>query len=98
MMEAQDDEQSENAGAPEPSPRPDLRIDYMSIGELKPDPRNARLHSKKQIRQIAASIESFGFNVPILIDAAGQVICGHGRLAAAARLGWAKSLRSRSNI
>src|SRR5208283_5361583 len=75
-------------GAPKPSPRAGLRVDYTPIGEPKPDPRNARVHSKKQIRQIAASIESFGFNVPILIDAAGQVICGHGRLAAAAGLGW----------
>src|SRR5208283_1121228 len=77
-------------GSPMSCPRAGLRVDYMPIGELKPDPQNARVHSKKQIRQIAASIESFGFNVPILIDAAGQVICGHGRLAAAARLGWAE--------
>ncbi len=65
-----------------------LVIDYIPVGQLRPDPGNARVHSKKQIRQIAASIESFGFNVPILVDALGQVICGHGRLAAAARLGW----------
>ena len=46
-----------------------------------------RRHSKKQIRQIAASIGSFGFNVPILIDRDGNVIAGHGRLLAGRELG-----------
>ena len=41
---------------------------YLGTKSLKPDPRNPRLHSDKQVRQIAQSIESFGFNVPILID------------------------------
>ena len=50
-----------------------LRIVYQSISQLKPDPANPRLHSKKQIRQIAKSIEAFGFNVPILIDREGKV-------------------------
>ena len=58
------------------------------IGELKPDPANPRLHSKKQIRQIANSIETFGFNVPVLVDAALNVIAGHGRLLACRELGW----------
>src|SRR5207248_405766 len=44
--------------------------------------------SKKQIRQIANSIEAFGFNVPVLIDAELNVICGHGRLLACRELGW----------
>jgi ParB-like chromosome segregation protein Spo0J len=55
---------------------------------LKPDPKNARQHSAKQIRQIADSIEAFGFNVPILVDADLNVIAGHGRLLACKRLGW----------
>ena len=56
--------------SPSQSPRrPPLSIDYVSIDRLKPDPKNARLHTAKQIRQIAQSIEIFGFNVPILIDA-----------------------------
>jgi ParB-like chromosome segregation protein Spo0J len=58
------------------------------MGELKPDAANPRLHSKKQIRQIADSIEAFGFNVPILIDRDDKVIAGHGRLFAARELGW----------
>jgi DNA modification methylase len=60
------------------------------VEELKPDPNNPRRHSKKQVRQIAASIEAFGFNVPILIDREGKVIAGHGRLAACRALGWSE--------
>jgi hypothetical protein len=44
-----------------------MSIVYRAIDQLKPDPNNARRHSKKQIRQIAESIKAFGFNVPILI-------------------------------
>jgi DNA modification methylase len=64
-----------------------LKIVYRPIGELKPDPANARQHSKKQIRQIGNSIQTFGFIVPILIDRDGRVIAGHGRLLACRELG-----------
>src|SRR5436305_1946353 len=66
----------------------ELRIDLRPAEELKPNPANARVHSKKQIRQIANSIEAFGFNVPVLVDAELNVICGHGRLLACRELGW----------
>jgi ParB-like chromosome segregation protein Spo0J len=65
-----------------------LQVEYRPIGELEPDPANPRLHSKKQIRQIANSIEAFGFNVPVLIDADLNVIAGHGRLQACRELAW----------
>src|SRR5580693_8609672 len=65
-----------------------LEITYLQTTSLKPDPRNPRVHSEKQVRQIAQSIESFGFNVPLLIDDEQKVIAGHGRLLAARRLGW----------
>ncbi len=65
-----------------------IEIEYRPICELHLDPKNPRLHSKRQIGQIARSIESFGFNVPILIDAKGGVIAGHGRLLACQQLGW----------
>jgi DNA modification methylase len=61
---------------------------YRSISLLKLDPRNPRSHGKKQIRQIARSIETFGFNVPVLIDANSKVIAGHGRILACQLLGW----------
>ena len=53
---------------------------------LTPWARNARTHSKKQIRQIAASIRQFGFTTPVLIDEAGTILAGHGRVAAATLL------------
>ncbi|HEX3419578.1 MAG TPA: ParB/Srx family N-terminal domain-containing protein [Stellaceae bacterium] len=46
------------------------------------------MHGKKQIRQIANSIEVFGFNVPVLVDGDLKVIAGHGRLLACRELGW----------
>ncbi|MBA3055498.1 MAG: DNA methylase N-4 [Sphingomonadales bacterium] len=64
-----------------------LTIAYRAIGELVPDPRNARTHPKRQIAQIAASIRSFGFANPILADEQGRLIAGHGRLLAARELG-----------
>lgn len=65
-----------------------LEVIYLRTTSLKPDPRNPRVHSDKQVRQIAQSIESFGFNVPLLIDDEQKVIAGHGRLLAARKLGW----------
>ena len=67
-----------------------LSVCYLPIEQLKPDPRNARVHNKKQVRQIASSIESFGFNVPILIDGGNNVVAGHGRILAAKLLGLAE--------
>src|SRR5712671_4072252 len=64
-----------------------LTVVYRRIEALKPDPANPRLHSKKQIRQIAHSIETFGLNVPVLVDAELKVIAGHGRLLACSELG-----------
>lgn len=62
-------------------------IEHIKIDQLKSYPRNARTHSKKQIRQIADSIKTFGFTNPILIDEELTVLCGHGRLAGAKALG-----------
>jgi hypothetical protein len=64
-----------------------LSVTYRPIAELKPDPANPRLHSKKQIRQIANSIREFGFVTPVLIDRDGKVLAGHGRLLACHELG-----------
>lgn len=61
----------------------DLTISYRKTIELKPYSRNARTHSRAQIKQIAESIQRFGFTNPILIDDDDQVIAGHGRVAAA---------------
>ena len=59
-----------------------LEIVYRAIDDLKPNPANPRQHSKKQIRKLANSIDTFGFNVPILLDAELNIAAGHGRVAA----------------
>tara|TARA_R100000005_G_scaffold79886_1_gene47100 strand:+ start:786 stop:2063 length:1278 start_codon:yes stop_codon:yes gene_type:complete len=71
----------------EPAPGNQLSVTYRPVSELMPDPRNARTHSKKQIGQIRASIEEFGFTNPILADSEGHLIAGHGRLLAAKAMG-----------
>jgi DNA modification methylase len=59
----------------------------VSIGQLLPYARNARTHDDAQVAQIAASIKEFGFNNPILIADDQSIVAGHGRLAAARKLG-----------
>lgn len=63
------------------------KIEELAVGELKPWAKNARTHSKKQLRQIAESIETFGFTNPVLIDAANTILAGHGRVDAAKLIG-----------
>ena len=63
------------------------KVELMPVSRLKPYRANARTHSRKQIRQIADSIERFGFTNPILMDDHGEIIAGHGRVAAAKLLG-----------
>ncbi len=62
------------------------QIVLKPIDKLKPWERNARLHSSKQINQLADSIANFGFAVPIIIDEQDRVLAGHGRIEAARRL------------
>ena len=64
-----------------------IDIFWIAIDKLTPNGRNARTHSRKQIRQIADSIAAFGFVIPIVIDEDGVIIAGHGRYAAAKLLG-----------
>ena len=64
-----------------------MQIHQRQVASLSPNAANPRQHSKRQIRQIAASIRTFGFNVPILIDGAGKITAGQGRYLAAVELG-----------
>ena len=64
-----------------------LTVVYRPIGDLKPDPRNARTHPKRQIEQLRASILQFGFTNPVLVDEESVLIAGHGRLRAAKDIG-----------
>jgi DNA modification methylase len=65
-----------------------VQVTYRPVSELKLDPKNPRSHSPRQIRQIARSIQAFGFNVPVLVDNNDQVIAGHGRILACQLRGW----------
>ena len=65
-------------------------ISSERLDALSPWSGNARTHSPKQISQIAGSIETFGFTNPVLIDEAGTILAGHGRVAAARQLGFAE--------
>jgi DNA modification methylase len=62
-------------------------VEARSPSDLRPYSRNARTHSRKQVRQIADSIERFGFTNPVLISDDGEIIAGHGRVEAAKLLG-----------
>ena len=62
----------------------------MPISQIKPNRRNPRTHSGKQIRQIANSIVAFGFTNPLLISEDFELIAGHGRYEAAKLLGLAE--------
>ena len=64
-----------------------IEIERIAPVNLKPYAGNARTHSKKQIKQIAKSIERYGFTNPVLIDDANGIIAGHGRVLAAQALG-----------
>jgi ParB-like chromosome segregation protein Spo0J len=63
------------------------QVERWPIAKLIPYARNARTHSPEQVAQIAASIREFGFTVPVLVDEAGTLIAGHGRVLGAMQLG-----------
>ena len=62
-------------------------LEQRPIADLTPYARNSRTHSEAQVAQIAASITEFGFTNPVLVDAEGGIIAGHGRVLAAQSLG-----------
>lgn len=68
-----------------------LSVEYHAPDALKPYARNARTHSNKQLRQIARSIETFGFTNPVLIDNDNMILAGHGRVEAAKLIGLAEA-------
>jgi DNA modification methylase len=66
---------------------PNYVVTAIAVAELKPYPTNARTHKKSQLKQIAKSIETFGFTNPVLVDGNNTIIAGHGRVEAAKMLG-----------
>ena len=63
------------------------KVERRAVADLIPYARNARTHSDAQVAQIAASVKEWGWTTPILIDEAGSIIAGHGRVMAARKLG-----------
>jgi ParB-like chromosome segregation protein Spo0J len=67
-----------------------VNFEHRPTSSLRPYSGNARTHSPKQIKQIARSIDRFGFNNPVLIDDDDQILAGHGRVEVGRR--WIKGL------
>src|SRR6476620_647197 len=59
------------------------RLEFIEVDVLRQWERHARIHSPKQIRQVARSIAKFGFTNPVLIDEENRILTGHGRVKAA---------------
>ena len=82
---------SKNASTPSVySDRIPLEIEYLNPDQIRPYEKNAKRHPDRQIAEIAESIARNGFTNPVLIDADGVIIAGHGRYAAAGKLGLTK--------
>ncbi len=64
----------------------EVQIAYAQIANLKPNLRNARTHSQRQVNQLVASIREFGWTAPIIVDEDNEIIAGHGRYLAAREL------------
>ncbi len=64
-----------------------LNVEYRQVEALIPYARNPRTHSDEQVTKIAASIVEYGWTNPVLVDGDNGIIAGHGRLAAARKLG-----------
>ena len=65
-------------------------IEYRSPADLKPDSRNARTHSDKQVQLLTAAIKEFGVFVPVVVDENDVILAGHARVEAAKRMGMPK--------
>ena len=91
-MTAKKAQSRRTAGKADPVAEPGARwpadaVERRPVAALLPYIRNARTHSDEQVAQIAASIREFGWTFAVLVDEAGTIIAGHGRVLAAQRLG-----------
>src|SRR6202011_119580 len=78
---------SELAGASPTRPWPADRLEHWPIERLIPYANNARLHSEADLDKLAAAIRKWGWTTPVLVDEEGNLLAGHGRIAAAPRAG-----------
>ena len=66
-----------------------VSFEILPLAAIRPNPHNAREHSRRQIAKLMRSLERFGFITPLIIDDENQLLCGHARLEAAKQLGYA---------
>lgn len=66
---------------------PASNVEMRSVSSLSKYARNPRVHSDDQVKRIAASIQEYGWTVPVLVDESGELIAGHGRIMAAETIG-----------
>lgn len=66
---------------------PAAKVEMRKVADLTPYANNSRTHSPQQVDQIAASINEWGWTIPVLVDEKGMLIAGHGRILAAQKLG-----------
>ena len=59
-----------------------MKLEKIKVGDIKPYPNNAKIHTTNQITKIRESIQQFGYNDPIAVDESNEIIEGHGRLDA----------------
>lgn len=78
---------SKKTGAASEQAWPADAVERRLVADLIPYARNARTHSEEQVAQLAASIQEWGWTVPVLVDELGGIIAGHGRIMAARKLG-----------
>lgn len=78
-------------GTPPQKKWPADKVERWPIDKLIPSARNSRTHSAEQVAQLAASMVEWGWTNPVLVDEAGTIIAGHGRVLAAQKLGWAEA-------
>jgi DNA modification methylase len=65
-----------------------LAFEMLPLSGIKENPNNAREHDRKQLAKLARSIQKFGFNIPVVVDENGELLCGHARVCAARSLGY----------
>lgn len=64
-----------------------MKLVYRNPADLRPSPRNARVHTEEQVNLLAGSLQRFGWRTAIVVDEAGRILAGHGRVLAAMKLG-----------
>ena len=65
-----------------------MHVEMRNIDDIKPYPNNPR-HNDEAVAAVAASIQTFGFRQPLVLDEEGMIIVGDTRLKAAKKLGLA---------